>query len=91
VCTEFGRTARENGTLGTDHGHASLALLVGGAINGGRQIGGFAGLSNSALNEARDLPVSVDWRSLIGRSLRDTQGFDLATLQKILPGLPGLS
>ncbi len=91
VCTEFGRTVRENGTQGTDHGHGSLALLVGGAINGGRQIGGFGGLGNSALNEGRDLPVSVDWRSLIGRSLRDTQGFDLATLQKIMPGLPGLS
>ena len=91
VCTEFGRTARENGTQGTDHGHGSLALLVGGAINGGRQIGSFAGLSNSALNEGRDLPASVDWRSLIGRSLRDTQSFDLTTLQRILPGLPGLT
>lgn len=91
MCTEFGRTARENGTQGTDHGHGSLALLAGGAINGGRQIGDFAGLSNSALNEGRDLPVHVDWRRLIGRSLYETQGFNQATLQKILPGMPNFA
>ena len=91
VCTEFGRTARENGTRGTDHGHGGLALLLGGAITGGRQIGDFPGLAESRLNESRDLPVTVDWRSLFGRSLKETQGFDMATLQKVLPGIPGLA
>ncbi|MEN3374480.1 DUF1501 domain-containing protein [Dechloromonas sp. ZS-1] len=92
ICTEFGRTVRENGTQGTDHGHGSLALLAGGALRqGGRMLGDFAGLADSALNEGRDLPVRVDWRSLIGRVLQDTQGFPLATLQRILPGLPGLA
>lgn len=91
VCTEFGRTARENGTRGTDHGHGGLALLLGGTIAGGRQIGDFPGLAESRLNESRDLPVTVDWRSLLGRSLKETQGFDMATLQRVLPGIPGLA
>ena len=89
VCTEFGRTVRENGTQDTDHGHGSLALLAGGNINGGRMLGGFDGLTDSALNEKRDLPVRLDWRSLIGKALMDTQGFDLRTAQNILPGMPG--
>lgn len=91
VCTEFGRTVRENGTRGTDHGHGGLALLLGGSIAGGRQIGDFPGLAEARLNEGRDLPVTVDWRSLLGRALKETQGFDMATLQRVLPGMPGLS
>lgn len=91
VCTEFGRTARENGTRGTDHGHGGLALLLGGGIAGGRQIGDFPGLADARLNEGRDLPVSVDWRSLLGKALKETQGFDMATLQRVLPGIPGLA
>ena len=89
VCTEFGRTVRENGTQGTDHGHGSLALLAGGNINGGRMLGGFDGLADSALNEKRDLPVRLDWRSLIGKALMETQGFNLRTAQNVLPGMPG--
>lgn len=91
VCSEFGRTVRENGTRGTDHGHGGLALLLGGAIAGGGQIGDFPGLTDARLNEGRDLPVTVDWRSLLGRVLKETQGFDTATLQKVLPGIPGLA
>ena len=90
VFTEFGRTAKENGTQGTDHGHGSLALLLGGQINGGRMLGRFDGLGESALNEKRDLPVRADWRSLIARSLKETHNFSQAALQTILPGLPGL-
>lgn len=91
VCSEFGRTVRENGTRGTDHGHGGLALLLGGSIAGGRQIGDFPGLAEARLNEGRDLPMTVDWRSLIGRALKETQGFDMATLQRVLPGIPGLA
>jgi len=91
VCSEFGRTVRENGTRGTDHGHGGLALLLGGAIAGGHQIGDFPGLAEARLNEGRDLPVTVDWRSLLGRALKETQGFDMATLQRVLPGMPGLA
>lgn len=91
ICSEFGRTVRENGTRGSDHGHGGLALLAGGAINGGRQIGDFPGLSDTALNEKRDLPVIVDWRTLLGQVLSETQGFNRASLQRILPGMPGLA
>lgn len=90
ICSEFGRTVRENGTRGTDHGHGGLALLAGGAIDGGRQIGDFPGLSDTALNERRDLPVIVDWRKLLGKVLSETQGFNQASLERILPGMPKL-
>lgn len=54
-------------------------------------IGDFHGLAEAQLNEGRDLPVTVDWRSLLGRTLKDTQGFDTVSLQKVLPGIPGLT
>lgn len=55
VATEFGRTAKANGTAGTDHGTGSLALALGGAVNGGRVLADWPGLSDSALFERRDL------------------------------------
>lgn len=87
LCSEFGRTVRENGTQGTDHGHGGLACVIGGSLAGGRMIGDFPGLEARALNENRDLPVTVDWRHLIGRLLRETQGFNRAALEQVLPGL----
>ena len=56
VITEFGRTARTNGTNGTDHGTATVALLLGGAVNGGRVLADWPGLSEKALFEGRDQP-----------------------------------
>ena len=64
VVTEFGRTARINGTGGTDHGTATAAMLVGGAVNGGRVIADWPGLSNSDLYEGRDLYPTSDIRSV---------------------------
>jgi uncharacterized protein (DUF1501 family) len=64
VVTEFGRTARVNGTGGTDHGTGGLALLAGGAVRGGRIAGDWPGLSQTALNEGRDLRVTTDMRAL---------------------------
>src|SRR6185436_16970322 len=55
VATEFGRTAAANGTNGTDHGTASAAMLLGGAVQGGRVLGDWPGLAPSALYEGRDL------------------------------------
>ena len=89
VMTEFGRTVRENGTKGTDHGHGGLALLAGGAVRGGRQLGGFNGLDDASLNQNRDLPVEVDWRDLLSSAMRDAYGFDKAALNRIFPGRPG--
>ena len=65
VGTEFGRTARPNGTGGTDHGQASAAMLVGGAVRGGTVIADWPGLSNAALYEGRDLKPTTDLDALI--------------------------
>ena len=64
VVTEFGRTAKVNGTGGTDHGTGGLALLAGGAVKGGRIAGDWPGLSATALNEGRDLRATADLRAL---------------------------
>ena len=88
VMSEFGRTVRENGTQGTDHGHGGLMLLCGGGIRGRRMIGDFDGLSVNKLNERRDLPVHVDWRSILSSSMRDAFGWNNQTLDKVFPGRP---
>jgi len=64
VVTEFGRTVRVNGTGGTDHGTATAAMLVGGAVNGGQIIADWPGLSTSNLYEGRDLYPTTDIRSV---------------------------
>ena len=71
--TEFGRTVRENGSGGTDHGHGSCLFVLGGNVDGGKVHGRFPGLSADALYEGRDLPVTTDFRAvfceLAGRHL----------------------
>jgi uncharacterized protein (DUF1501 family) len=62
--TEFGRTARENGSGGTDHGHGSALFLLGAGIDGGRVHGRFPGLGAETLYEGRDLPVTTDFRAV---------------------------
>lgn len=69
VATEFGRTARPNGTGGTDHGQASAALLLGGAVAGRKVIADWPGLSQSALYEGRDLKPTMDLDALIAGAL----------------------
>jgi uncharacterized protein (DUF1501 family) len=71
IATEFGRTAAANGTRGTDHGTATAALLLGGAVRGGRVICDWPGLSARALYEGRDLKPTLDMRSVIKSVLRD--------------------
>jgi len=65
VATEFGRTARPNGTGGTDHGQASVSMLLGGAVAGGKIIADWPGLAQAALYEGRDLKPTIDLDSLI--------------------------
>jgi uncharacterized protein (DUF1501 family) len=62
--TEFGRTVRENGSAGTDHGHASCSFVLGESVVGGRVHGPFPGLREHELYEGRDLAVGTDFRSL---------------------------
>jgi len=71
LVTEFGRTARINGSDGTDHGTATVALLVGGALKGGRVIADWPGVKNSALHEGRDLKPTTDLRAVLKGLLRD--------------------
>ena len=74
VATEFGRTARINGTDGTDHGTGTIALLAGGAVNGGRVISDWPGLKLANLYEGRDLKPTTDLRGVIKGVLRDHLG-----------------
>ena len=74
VITEFGRTARINGTDGTDHGTATTALLTGGAVNGGRVIADWPGLKPAQLYEQRDLAATTDLRAVLKGVLRDLLG-----------------
>ncbi len=94
LMTEFGRTVRENGTQGTDHGHGSLFLLAGGNLGsggggGGRMIGNFDGLAAAVLNENRDLPVLADWRDLLSAVAASTFGMSERALSGVFPGRPG--
>ncbi len=64
--SEFGRTAKENGTRGTDHGHANSMLVLGSSIKGGKVYGDWKGLKNENLYEGRDLAVTTDFRDVFG-------------------------
>ena len=74
AATEFGRTARINGTDGTDHGTGTIALLAGGAMKGGRVIADWPGLKVANLYENRDLKPTTDLRGVIKGVLRDHLG-----------------
>ena len=67
--TEFGRTVRENGNRGTDHGHASVSFVMGGEVRGGRVHGRWPGLRDDELYEGRDLAVTTDFRDLLSEVL----------------------
>jgi uncharacterized protein (DUF1501 family) len=64
--SEFGRTARENGNHGTDHGHANVMFVLGGPVKGGKVYGRWPGLDQSQLYEGRDLAVTTDFRLVLG-------------------------
>jgi uncharacterized protein (DUF1501 family) len=81
VATEFGRTARVNGTGGTDHGTASTALLLGGALKPGGIVGDWPGLRQNALFDARDLAPTLDMRGLFKGVLHEHLGVERAALE----------
>jgi uncharacterized protein (DUF1501 family) len=74
VATEFGRTARINGTQGTDHGTGTVALLAGGAVKGGRVIADWPGLKPASLYQGRDLAPTTDLRAVMKGVLKDQFG-----------------
>ena len=97
LVTEFGRTARINGTDGTDHGTATVALLAGGALKGGRVIADWPGLKPANLYENRDLKPTTDLRAVLKGLLKDHLWLDdRALAENVFPGskdvrpMPGL-
>jgi uncharacterized protein (DUF1501 family) len=82
--SEFGRTARQNGTGGTDHGHANAMFVLGNSIKGGKVYGEWSGLSNDKLNEGRDLAVTTDFRDVFGEIAYKHLGDK--NLDKVFPG-----
>jgi uncharacterized protein (DUF1501 family) len=86
VVTEFGRTARINGTDGTDHGTATVALLAGGALKGGRVVADWPGVKPANLHEGRDLKPTTDLRGVVKGVLKDHLRLDEAALAtKVFP------
>ncbi len=82
--SEFGRTARQNGTGGTDHGHANVMFVLGGDVRGGKVYGKWPGLANEQLNEGRDLTVTTDFRNVLGEASYKTLG--ARNLEAVFPG-----
>lgn len=72
--SEFGRTARENGTRGTDHGHANVMFVMGGAVRGGKVYGRWPGLANEQLYEQRDLALTTDFRQVMAEAVAQQLG-----------------
>ncbi len=84
--SEFGRTVRENGNRGTDHGHANVMLLLGGGVRGGRVYGRWPGLDDAKLYEGRDLAVTTDFRDVFAEILAKRMG--VTDLEVVFPGYP---
>ena len=87
VASEFGRTAAENGTRGTDHGHGNAIWLIGQRVAGGRWHGEWTGLAPANLNKQRDVPVHHDFRAVLAQVLRPGFGLGDSQLADALPGV----
>lgn len=86
--TEFGRTARENGTGGTDHGTGSAMVMAGGAVRGRRVYGEWPGLAEADLYDRRDLMPTRDVRAYAGWAMRDLMGAGASDIERVIfPGL----
>jgi uncharacterized protein (DUF1501 family) len=86
VVSEFGRTFRENGSRGTDHGHGTVYWVAGGAVCGGRIAGEQVAVEAGALNQNRDYPVRNEYRAVLGGIFRRLYGLDDARLAQVFPG-----
>jgi uncharacterized protein (DUF1501 family) len=81
--SEFGRTAKEDGNAGTDHGHGNVMFVMGGPVQGGKVYGRWPGLEQEQLFERRDLQVTTDYRAVLGEVVRDHLG---RQPEKVFPG-----
>ena len=88
VISEFGRTVRENGNGGTDHGHGNVVWAMGGSVRGRSVYGKWPGLSPGDLYEGRDLAVTTDFREPIAQVLRIHLGMSTTQIQRIFPNRP---
>ncbi len=88
VLSEFGRTVRENGNGGTDHGHGNVIWVLGGGVRGGRVYGDWPGLATAQLYKGRDLAVTTDYRTVLAAILERHLGLDDRQLAQVFPGLP---
>lgn len=88
VLSEFGRTARENGNKGTDHGHGNVMWLIGGKVAGGVVHGQWPGLAPDKLNENRDLAITTDFRTVLATVLKDHMGLSPTAIAHTLPPSP---
>jgi uncharacterized protein (DUF1501 family) len=82
--SEFGRTAAQNGTGGTDHGHANAMFVLGGQVKGGKVYGRWPGLADHQLNEGRDLAITTDYRAVLGEVVSKSLG--ASNLNVTFPG-----
>ena len=86
VISEFGRTFRENGDRGTDHGHGSVYWVMGGGINGGRILGEQIKVDQPHLFQNRDYPVLTDYRAMFAGLFQRMYGLEEASIQRIFAG-----
>lgn len=89
VLSEFGRTVRENGNAGTDHGHGNAAWLLGGRVAGGRVLGDWPTLDAAARHQGRDLAITTDLRALLAGVAARHLGLRDAALDAVFPGYAG--
>jgi uncharacterized protein (DUF1501 family) len=87
VISEFGRTFRENGDRGTDHGHGSVYWVMGGGINGGRILGAQVKVDQANLFQNRDYPVLTDYRAMFAGLFQRMFGLETASVQRIFAGV----
>ena len=86
VVSEFGRTFRENGDKGTDHGHGTVHWVLGGKVNGGRIAGEQVAVNQQSLLQNRDYPVLNNYRDVLGGLLKQNWGLSHAQLETVFPG-----
>jgi len=90
VISEFGRTVRENGNRGTDHGHGNAIWLAGGKVNGGKIYGDWPGLADAQLYQNRDLAITTDYRHVLATVLERHLRLPDAAMAKIFPAMPAM-
>jgi uncharacterized protein (DUF1501 family) len=82
--SEFGRTAKENGARGTDHGHANVMFALGGGVKGGKVYGDWPGMQREQLYDERDLAVTTDFRDVLGELVARQMGN--SRIDEVFPG-----